>query len=78
MYITASQCRAARALIGWSRERLAEASHVGVRTLVDFEREARHPQGRTLIDIRRALEDAGVLFLAADHEGPGVRLRQQK
>ncbi len=78
MYITSGQCRAARALIGWSRERLAEASHVGLRTLVDFERGARQPQTRTLIDIRRALEDAGVLFLDANHEGPGVRLRHQQ
>ena len=28
--------------------------------------------------VRRALEDAGVLFLDANHEGPGVRLRQQE
>jgi transcriptional regulator with XRE-family HTH domain len=79
MYITSAQCRAARALIGWSREELAKASHVGVRTLVDFERGARQPQIRTLIDIRRALEEADVRFLNEDEfGGPGVRLSGTK
>ena len=39
--LTSSQCRAARALIDWSREDLAAASKVGLRTIVDFERDAR-------------------------------------
>ncbi len=75
MTILAEQCKAARALIGWSRRELAEASHVAERTLIDFERRARSPQRRTLHDIRRALEDAGVIFIDADEEGPGVRLK---
>ncbi len=75
MTILAEQCKAARALIGWSRRELAEASQVAERTLIDFERRARSPQRRTLYDIRRALEEAGVIFIDADEEGPGVRLR---
>ncbi len=78
MTILAEQCKAARALIGWSRRELAKASHVAERTLIDFERRARSPQRRTLHDIRRALEDAGVIFIDADEEGPGVRLMAEK
>lgn len=79
MSITAEQCRAGRALIGWSRERLAAASLVGLRTLVDFERGARHPHARTLIDIRRSLEEAGVIFLdEGEDEGAGVRLKKNR
>jgi transcriptional regulator with XRE-family HTH domain len=77
--ISPAQCRAARALIGWSREDLARASHVGFRTIVDFERGARQPHGRTLIDLRRAFEDAGVLFIEEDQKGDGgvgVRLKK--
>ena len=78
MTILAEQCKAARALIGWSRRELAEASQVAERTLIDFERRARSPQRRTLYDIRRALEDAGVIFIDADEEGPGVRLKADR
>ncbi len=76
MTITASQCRAARALIGWSRKQLAQSALIAERTLVDFERGARNPLGRTLLDIRRALEEAGVIFIDEDELGPGVRLRE--
>ena len=62
-------------MIEWSRLRLAEAANVAERTLIDFERGARQPYDRTLADIRRALEQAGVIFIDADDEGPGVRLR---
>ena len=74
--ISAAQCRAARALIDWSRETLAEASRVGLRTLVDFERGARNPRYVTLDALRRALEAAGVEFTNGDH--PGVRLKSYK
>ena len=77
MTITPSQCRAARALLGWSRKQLAQSALIAERTLVDFERGARNPLDRTLSDIRRALEDAGVFFIDEDEElGPGVRLRK--
>ncbi len=51
---------------------------IAERTLVDFERGARNPLGRTLLDVRRALEDAGVIFIDADEEGPGVRLKADR
>jgi transcriptional regulator with XRE-family HTH domain len=76
--ITPSQCRAARALIEWSREDLAEASRVGLRTLVDFERGARAPRAVTLDALRRALEVAGVLFLDQNGAGEGVRMRRPR
>ncbi len=76
MSISAEQSKAARALIGWSRRQLAEASHVSERTLIDFERGARAPHRRTLVDLRRALEEAGVVFIDQSEErGPGVRLK---
>ena len=74
--ITEAQCRAARALIGWSREQLAEASKVGLRTIVDFERSARDPREVTNDALRRALEAAGVEFIERNGGGPGVRLRE--
>ncbi len=77
MSISSEQSKAARALIGWSRRELAEASQVAERTLIDFERGARAPHRRTLTDLRRALEEAGVIFIDQNEEGgPGVRLRE--
>ncbi|TJW57452.1 MAG: helix-turn-helix transcriptional regulator [Mesorhizobium sp.] len=77
--LTSAQCRAARALIEWSRDQLADASKVAVRTIVDFERNAREPREVTKDALCRALDAAGVVFLA-DGElvegGPGVRLRK--
>jgi hypothetical protein len=63
-------------MLGWGREQLSRAAGVAPRTLVDFERNARQPYERTLIDIRTALERAGVIFLDGNGDGPGVRLRK--
>ncbi|WP_051014017.1 helix-turn-helix transcriptional regulator [Pararhodospirillum photometricum] len=68
MTISAAQCRAARAMVEWSRDQLAEAAAVSKRTIVDFERGARAPQRSTLAAIQRALEDAGVRFTEAGVE----------
>ena len=63
-------------MLEWSRQRLAKAANVAERTLMDFERGARRPYDRTLADIRRALEDAGIIFIDEDDEGPGVRIQK--
>ena len=76
MTISADQCRAARALIDWSRDKLSQSAKVAKRTIVDFERGARSPQQSTLTVIRAALEAAGVIFIDQNGEGPGVRLKK--
>ena len=75
--INAAQSRAARGLLDWSRDRLAEASGVPSRTVADFELGNTNPRVRTLAAIRAALEAAGVIFVDENGEGPGVRLRKQ-
>lgn len=74
--ITSAQCRAGRALVKWSRDDLATASKVALRTIVDFERDARAPRVITLDAIRAALESVGVIFVDENGEGPGVRLKK--
>ena len=75
--LTSAQIRAARALIRWSAQELANASVVGVTTI----RRAELTQSETKLTrandqaIRRALEAAGVEFIDAGGSGPGVRLR---
>ncbi|MFG1250508.1 transcriptional regulator [Xanthobacter flavus] len=76
--ITGAQIRAARGLIRWSAETLAERSKLGVATV----RRAESVDGLPTITeaniaaIRAALEAAGVIFVAENGEGPGVRLRK--
>lgn len=74
--LVAEQCRAARALIGWSRGELSERCGVAASTLADFEAGKRAPYPRTLADVRRTLEEAGVAFIQASVDGgAGVRLK---
>jgi len=71
------QCRAARALLGWSRARLAEASGIPVPTLERYERGETSPYLRTVAKLRRTLERAGVIFVDPTREhGPGVTLKE--
>jgi transcriptional regulator with XRE-family HTH domain len=74
--ITAAQCRAARALIRWNQDQLAEASQVGVAAIRVFEAEQSSPRRVTLAALQSALEAAGVIFIASNGDGPGVRLRK--
>lgn len=73
--IMPEQCRAARAMLGWSQVELAQRAKVAKQTLADFERGARKPYARTLDDIRSILESAGVEFIPENGGGEGVRFR---
>lgn len=77
MSITVGQCRAARGLIGWSQGQLSESSKVSTATIANFESGKRTPIANNLTAIRTALETAGVLFIDANGNGPGVRLRDR-
>jgi transcriptional regulator with XRE-family HTH domain len=77
--MTPAQLRAARALIDWSRERLAEESGMHVNAVRNFETGVSDPKRSTLIAWRTALAKAGVGFAdGADEHGPGVRLRRRR
>ena len=71
--LTPAQCRAARGILRWNQEQLAEAAQVGVATIRLFENEQTAPRRATLMALRRALEDAGVEFTSENGAAPGVR-----
>jgi transcriptional regulator with XRE-family HTH domain len=73
--ISAGQLRAARGLLGWSQADLATEAKVGRATIADFESGKRSPYDRTLTDLQRALEAAGVEFTNGDQ--PGVRMTRR-
>lgn len=70
-----AQCRAARALIGLTQPALAQASGLGLSSVVDFEKERRVVSAASVTAMRAALEAAGVEFIAENGGGAGVRLR---
>ena len=75
--LTPAQSRAARALLDWSQDALAAASHLGLSTIRDFEKGRRVPSHNNLAAIVRALEAAGVQFIPENGGGPGVRMRKR-
>lgn len=78
MSLTPAQSRAARGLLDWSQTQLAKNSNLSESTVRDFEKGRRQPSINNLAAIERALESAGVTFLADGETtagGPGVRLK---
>jgi DNA-binding transcriptional regulator YiaG len=73
--ITSGQVRAARSLLGLTREQLSHASGVPMRTLSRLEDGVGAPRRSTLAAIRAALEAAGVEFIPENGGGAGVRLK---
>ena len=75
--LTGAQIRPARALLDWSARDLSRASRVSPATIQRLERTqglSETAQARTLLDLQRVLEAAGVEFIGAADDRPGVRL----
>ncbi|MGH6821878.1 MAG: XRE family transcriptional regulator [Methylocella sp.] len=72
--ITGRQVRAARALLNWKQEMLAEKALVALTALkrLESERQLQVHEG-TRDQVRRVLEAAGILFVESDR-GRGVML----
>ena len=76
--IAPEQSRAARGLLAWSQQDLAQRARVGVVTVHQLEAGVSRPRRATLEVIRRAFEVAGVEFIDENGGGPGVRLRKRQ
>ncbi len=75
--ITVEQLRAARGLLGWSQNQLAEASTLAISTIrrMEGDRGPLRSSAENVLKVQQALEDAGVVFIDRNGGGPGVRLR---
>jgi transcriptional regulator with XRE-family HTH domain len=71
--IAGEQVKAARKLLGWSQMTLGLEAGTNQQTVVKFERGESRTEGRTISDIQRALETAGVEFTSGGD--PGVKLK---
>jgi len=77
-WVTPSQCRAARGLLDWTRQELADTARVGVATIRLFEGDAAESRHATLALLRRTFELAGIEFIDETGGGPGVRLSKRQ
>jgi transcriptional regulator with XRE-family HTH domain len=76
--VTPSQCRAARGLLDWSQQTLAENAGIGIVTVRQLEAGLHEPRRATKDVVRRCFENAGVEFIEENGGGPGVRLRKRQ
>ena len=77
--ISSRQIKAARALLGWKGQDLADKSGVGVATLRRYEAQNGIPNANTFVlkAIKDCLEEAGILFSGDPVKSPGVSLSQK-
>ena len=77
--LTSDQIRAARALLRWSAQDLADKAGIGISTVQRMENAEGVPSasGKNLEAVQRTLEKAGVEFITENGGGPGVRLRKR-
>jgi transcriptional regulator with XRE-family HTH domain len=73
--LTGAQIRSARAALGWSAQDLADKAGVTSKTIMRLESVDGIPQSRTgtLLDIKAALETAGIEFVGSPTNRPGIR-----
>lgn len=69
--ITARQIKAARALLDWSQDNLAEASGLSIATIRKIEAGNTSPRGKTNAQLRQAFEDADIELIGTK----GVQIR---
>ena len=78
--IIVSQLRAARGLVNLTQQGLAAGSGVALSTIRRMERGEGTIRGtaENVWKVQKALEEAGIIFIGEDDEGPGVRLRKSR
>ena len=76
--ISSRQIKAARALLGWKGQDLADKSCVGVTTLRRYEVQDGIPNANKFVikAIKTCLEEAGIRFSGDPLTDPGVKLRK--
>lgn len=77
--ISGKQIRAARALLDWSGQELADKCDISLKTLRRYEPQEGVPSGntKTLESIKFVLEEEGIVFSGDPVKNPGVSLNQK-
>ena len=75
--IDGRQIRAARAMLGWSREELLDASGISMSALLRMEGNMADSRSSTLNKVVKAMRLAGIEFVTRDDGAIGVILKAQ-
>jgi transcriptional regulator with XRE-family HTH domain len=75
---TPRQIRAARALLGWTQQALADRALVAINTVNAIEKDRPYPKDDTIEAVVLALEKAGIVFLGDGVQGEGVRFNKPR
>lgn len=75
--IDGRQVRAARAMLGWSREELLDASGISMSALLRLEGAQADTRISTLSKVVRALNQAGIEFVNREDGAIGVMMREK-
>jgi transcriptional regulator with XRE-family HTH domain len=77
--ISGRQIRAARALLGWSGQELADKCGISLKTLRRYEPQNGIPAGnaKVLESIKSVLQSQGIVFTGDPIKDPGVILNQE-
>jgi transcriptional regulator with XRE-family HTH domain len=75
---TSRQIRAARALLGWTQQALADRALVAINTVNAIETDRPYPKEDTIESVIHALEKAGIVFLSDGVMGEGVRFSKPR
>lgn len=77
--LSSRQIRAARALLGWSQQTLADKAILSLNAVKRLEVGKSDPKMSTVLAVKSALEAAGIEFLSsAGGKGEGVRLARSE
>jgi transcriptional regulator with XRE-family HTH domain len=68
--LSPSQSKAARALLAWNQQELAQRAQIGVSTVADFERGKRIPTSNNIEAMTAAFASAGISFVNGGVQGP--------
>jgi transcriptional regulator with XRE-family HTH domain len=75
--MTPAQLRMARAALKIGVRDLADLSDVTTATITRYENERGGLNGATAAKLKASLHEAGIIFIDANGNGPGVRLRDR-
>lgn len=73
--IEIAQLRAARALLGWSQQELADRAGISCRTIAAIESSETKPKPETLRQLADCLQEAGIKFSRTRDFWPQIALR---
>lgn len=74
--VTASQLRAARAVLGWTVGQVAALTGIGIATIKRYEAASGVPKSRksNLATLASAYEASGIEFIGSHGNAPGIRV----